>query len=180
MRPLLVLVTAAVALLGLVACSSDEGGRGAGSSTTVKQGSELRAGDLGAAVAAVEAALGGPQQYAEINATTEGVNVFVASSATEEVAYFYRSDDAALDPPAGPDPLQSTPFALDGVDVGIAPSLVQQLQEQFPGSEVVQLALVDIEEQGLVWALRSRSARGGLLNVFFSPSGALLAVDPAS
>src|SRR5262245_2947377 len=131
MRQLLVLVTAVLALLGVSACSDGGGASSAGTSTTLKQGTELRAGDLGAAVAAVEAALGGPQQYAEINATADGVNVFVASTTTDELAYFYRSGDAVLDAPDAPDPLGSTPFALDGVDLAIAPSLVQQLQAQF-------------------------------------------------
>jgi hypothetical protein len=181
-------------------------------STTVRQGTVLRVADIPAAVAAVEAALGGPQQYAEINATPEGVNLFVRGSETEELAYFYRSaaggeasvvtstpaagpettgiagtaasvgppGPGVLEPPDGPTPLSSTPFALEGVDLAAASGLVQQVQDRFPGSEVVQAALVQVPDQGLVWGLRSRSALGGLLNVFFNPDGRLLAVDPVS
>jgi hypothetical protein len=146
----------------------------------VKQGTELRVGDLPAAVAAVEAELGGSQRYAEINLTTGGVNLFVASSDTEELAYYYDSTTGELQAPDAPTPLSGPPFTLDDLDLTLAPSLVQQLQDQFPGSQVLQVAVVQLEDQGLVWALRSQSALGGLLNVFFAPTGALLAVDPAS
>jgi hypothetical protein len=183
MRPLFVLVTAVLGLsVALPACSGDDGGSASTSaaSTSVKQGTELRVQDLPAAVAAVEAELGGPQRYAEINLTTGGVNLFVASSDTEELAYYYDSASGTLEAPDGPTPISGTPFTLDDLDLTLAPSLVQQLQDQFPGSQVLQLAIVQVEDQGLVWGLRSQSARGGLLNVFFAPTGALLAVDPAS
>jgi hypothetical protein len=178
-------VVLVAALLGLVlmvaACSGDDEGASApGGATTVKQGTELRAQDLAAAVAAVEAERGGPQQFAEINLTTGGVNLFVASSDTEELAYYYDAVTGTLDAPAAPDPISGAPFSLEGIDLSLAPSLVQQIQDRFPGSEVRQLALVQLPDQGLVWALRSQSALGGLLNVFLSPTGAILAVDPAS
>jgi hypothetical protein len=91
MRRLLLLSTALAGLLVLLTACSGEGGDAAGAtaSTTVKLGTELRVQDLPAAVAAVEADLGGPQRYAEINLTTGGVNLFVASSDTEELAYYY-------------------------------------------------------------------------------------------
>jgi hypothetical protein len=183
MRRLTVLLLAVVGLLvPLAGCSGGDGSSASSSaaSTTVKQGTELRVQDLSAAVAAVESELGGPQRYAEINLTTGGVNLFVASSDTEELAYYYDSASASLQAPEAPDPLSGTPFSLDGMDLALAPSLVQQLQDQFPGSQVVQLAIVQLEDQGLVWALRNQSALGGLLNVFLAPTGAVLAVDPAS
>lgn len=182
MRRLLLVVAAASWLLAvLAACSGDDREASDGpASTTVKQGTELRVQDLPAAVAALEAELGGPQRYAEINLTTGGVNLFVASSDTEELAYYYDATTGTLEAPEGPTPMSGAPFALAGIDLTLAPSLVQQLQDQFPGSEVVQLAIVQLEDQGLVWGLRSQSALGGILNVFFAPTGALLAVDPAS
>jgi hypothetical protein len=173
-----VVLLAALGLgLGAAGCSGDDG---AGpSATTVKQGTVLQVDDIPAAVAAVEAARGGPQEYAEINATPEGVNLFVAVGADEELAFFYRSAGPSLEPPERPTPLSSAPFPLDGIDLAIAPDLVQRVQDEFPGSEVVQVALVQLPDQGVVWGVRSRSAMGGLLNVFFSPTGAILAVDPA-
>jgi hypothetical protein len=89
--------------------------------------------------------------------------------ADEELAFFYRSAGPSLEPPESPTPLSSAPFPLDGIDLAIAPDLVQQVQDEFPGSEVVQVALVQLPDQGVVWGVRSRSAMGGLLNVFFSP-----------
>ena len=92
----------AVFVLGawLGACSS--AGRGSASSSTgpatsVVQGTILKVADFPAAVAAVEAARGGPQQLVEVNATPDGVNVFAAADADPEVAYFY--EDGTLQAP---------------------------------------------------------------------------------
>src|SRR5207248_5403884 len=99
---------AVVALLG--ACSS--GGRSPSSPTTAKP-PVLRADLVPAAVAAVQATRGGLQQYTEINAFDQGVNVFVAVGDGNEVAYVYR--DAGLDPPAPPQAAVGARFGVDGV-----------------------------------------------------------------
>jgi hypothetical protein len=138
----------------------------------------LRADLVAPAIAAVEAERGGAQQYTEINANPEGVTLFVAVDDSSEVAYFYGAD--GLEPPAAPQPLSGAPFALDGVGRELAPDLVLRTQADLPGSVVTAVALVAPSDLGLVWALKSRSARGGTLNVFYSPSGALLSVDPES
>jgi hypothetical protein len=167
--------------LGAVAaCSSDSSGAPSSAATPttvpVTQGTVLKVGDLAAAVQAVEATRGGPQRYVELNATPDGVNVFVAE-AGDELAYYFTGGQ--LQPPAAPVPQSSPPFTLDGVDLGLAPALVERTQQQFPGSVVTSLALVDVDDQGLRWALRSRSARGGLVNVFYTPTGELASVAPA-
>ena len=61
----------------------------------VVQGTLLKVADFPAAVAAVEAARGGPQQLVEVNATPDGVNVFVAADAGHEVAVLLRGRHAA-------------------------------------------------------------------------------------
>jgi hypothetical protein len=168
--------------LGAVAaCSSDSSGSPGSAATPtrpapVTQGTVLKVGDLAAAVQAVEATRGGPQRYVELNATPDGVNVFVAD-AGDELAYYYTGGQ--VQPPGAPVPQSSPPFTLDGVDLGLAPALVERTQQRFPGSVVTSLALVDVDDQGLRWALRSRSARGGLVNVFYTPTGELASVAPA-
>ncbi len=81
----------AAAALGvvLVACSSG------GSSSPPTTAPVLRSDLVPAAVAAVEAQRGGPQQYTEINAFNQGVNVFVATSEGSELAYVYTNGASA-------------------------------------------------------------------------------------
>ena len=90
----------AVSLLAAVLLAGCSGGEPASSTTTATTaaaGSVLRTADFPAAVAAVEAERGPGQRYVEINATPEGVNVFVAVDASDEVAYYFsrRSPRAA-------------------------------------------------------------------------------------
>ena len=126
-------------------------------------------------MAAVEAELGPGQRYVEINATPDGVNVFVAVDASDEVAYYFT--DGRLEPPGEAAPRTSTPFTLDGIDLWLGERLVRETEERFPGATVVSAALVQLPE-GLRWALRSRSSQGGFLNVLFSPTGELVSVAP--
>ena len=52
----------------------------------------------------MEAKLGGPQQYFEVNATVTLVNLFVATvGGTQAVAYVYDAD-GTLEAPAAPEP----------------------------------------------------------------------------
>jgi hypothetical protein len=170
----LALLTAVVMVLA-AACS--DGGGQAAPTTTVAAGTDLRVRDVEAAVRAVEAARGGPQRYTEINAITTGVNVFVAVSDTDELDYFFTG--GGLTEPEAPKPLAGEPFTLEGVDLTAPARLVDDVHERFPGSRVTQVALVRLPDLGLVWGVRSRSSRGGDLNVFFTPDGRLQTVAPA-
>jgi hypothetical protein len=136
----------------------------------------LKVAEVPAAVAAVQQALGGAQQYTEINVISSGVNLFVASNGQER-AYFYV--DGSLQPPGAPASTETTPFGLDGVDLTAPVRLVADAQQRFPGAVVETVALVRTSDLGLVWGLRTRSSRGGVLNVLYSPDGRLVAVSPA-
>jgi len=157
------------------ACSDDDGASVPPIDTTVRTGTVLRVDLVAPAIAAVETERGGPQRYTEINVNPEGVTLFVAVDDASEVAYFF---DGVLDTGAAPAPLTGTPYTLDGVGRELPPDLVRRTQADLPGSQVTQLALVTTPDLGLVWALASRSARGGMLNVFYSPSGELLSAVP--
>jgi hypothetical protein len=137
----------------------------------------VRADEIPAAVHAVEQATGGPQRYTEINANTDGVTLFVASGETDEVSYFFH--DGTLDAPSSPTPRQNPPFALDGVPLDVAARVVTRIEDQFKGAVVTKLALIDLPDQGLGWAVTHRSASGGLLNSFYAPTGEVKAVAPA-
>ena len=167
----------AAVCLGVSACADDDGGTGA-IDTAVRAGTVLAVADVAPAIAAVETARGGPQRYTEINANADGVSLFVAVDERHEVAYLYA--DGVLGRPDPPVALTSAPFTLAGVNRELAPDLVRRTQQQLPGAEVTALALVQPPEVGLVWALKSRSPRGGVLNVLYSPTGQLLSVAPGS
>jgi hypothetical protein len=137
---------------------------------------QIRAGDIPAAVHAVEQAAGGPQRYTEINANIDGVTLFVASG-DNEVSYFFHK--GTLDPPSAPAPRQGEPFALDGIPLDVAAQLVTRIEQQFKGAVVTKLALVDLPDQGLGWAMTDRSASGGLLNSFYAPTGEVKVAVPA-
>jgi len=162
----------AVVVALLPACGGDDDPPSTTTSTTV-----LAVDDVVPAIAAVEAARGGAQQYTEINVNADGVSLFVLDASGQELAYFYGN--GALQDPGAPTPSTGAPFTLDAVDRGVAPTLVRETQERFPGAEVTALALVSTPDTGLTWALKSRSPRGGVLNVLYSPNGELVSVSPA-
>jgi hypothetical protein len=159
----------------LAACS---GGGSSTPATTTASGTVLAVADIPAAVRAVKATVTGPPRFTEINATPGGVNVFLATGDGKELAYVYA--DGRLQPPPGPTARTGTPFALDGVAVDAGPRLVDDVQRRFPGATVVAAAIVALADQGVSWAFKSRSPRGGVLDVVYSPTGALRSVTPAS
>jgi hypothetical protein len=179
----------AATCLAVAACSSGDDGGDAGApdggdttpataSAEVQTTTPLQADEIPAAVAALEQRLGGPQEYTEINAIPEGVNLFVAIEEGQEAPWFYRSEGGLEPPPAFSD-AAGEPFSVEGVDLALADDLVLQVQRQFPGAVVTSVALLDVPDQGLVWALRSQSPRGGVLQVTFSTDGRVLSATPS-
>jgi hypothetical protein len=169
-------VVALAAALLVAGCSGDGETNLISASTAAAGSSLVKVGDFSAAVEAVEDERGEGQRYVEINATPEGVNVFVAVDDTDEVSYFFT--EGGLEPAGEPTAQTSTPFTLDGVDLALGERLVDETHERFPGANVVSVALLQLPE-GLRWALRSRSIQGGLLNLLFTPTGQLVSVAPA-
>jgi hypothetical protein len=167
-------VAAALAVLMAVAACGGSGS--SGPSTTIAKGTVLRVDLIPAAVAAVEKARGGPQQYTEINAPPEGVNVFVATTDGQELAYYYT--DAGLQPPPAPEARTGTPFSTDGVSLDIGGKLIDQVQHQFPGATVVAAAILVVQGTTPSWALKSKSAHGGVLNLLFTATGQLVSAAP--
>jgi len=163
----MLLCAVVVALVG-AGCSGDD--------SSTRPPAELPVDQIAPAVHALEARLGGPQRYTEINAATEGVNLFVAVGGDQEQGWFYRGGQ--LEPPTEAKEREGAPFDLTSVTIDVGPKLVQQVEQQFPGATVTGVALLDVEGQGLVWALRSKSAKGGELNLFYGPDGTLRAVSP--
>jgi hypothetical protein len=169
----IVVAFVAFVLMTVAACSS---GRSSSGPTTTSV-PMLRADLIPAGVAAVEAARHGPQRYTEINAFDGGVNLFVSTGDGNELAYVYR--DGKLDAPPGPQPSASTPFATTGAALDAGPRLLQEVTTQLEGSVPVALALVQRQQEGLVWDVTVIGTKGGQIDVLYTPQGTMLGVVAA-
>jgi hypothetical protein len=136
-------------------------------------------GQVPTAVSAVQGKVGGGAQFSEINVNPEGVNLFVIADGAEKLFTF--ANGALAEQPDAPDQAPSVPpgFAAGDVSLGKGPDLVAQVEKTLPGSRVVTVAIVTISPEGLVWAIRSQSAKGGYVNSLFDPQGKFLAAAPA-
>jgi hypothetical protein len=132
---------------------------------------DVRAADIPRAVAALEGRIGRNQRYTEINATADGVNLFVVQPDGQERAWFFAN--GTIEGPGTAAPAQAKAFALDGVDLSLALKIARGVVEQFPGSRLAGFALVD--QQGrLIWSARAVSSRGGTIEAYFTTDGQTL------
>lgn len=134
-----------------------------------------RVAEIAPAITAVESELGGPQDYFEVNATPQFVNVIVATDGgSMATAFLYLDGD--LQPPAPPEAAGGETFRANDLDfdpdvilTGIADELDEPAIAQFvvvggPGGAVQYSAFVT-------------SAEGGVLDVLLGPDGAVLGVE---
>lgn len=168
----------------LSACSDggDSSGSSADTPTTVAEASAPVpptsaapiVGEIEAAVAALEAELGGPQAYFEINATAKLVNLFVAlndGAIVQPWLYF----DGQLTSQEG--------RAADGgtfvaADLVFDPALVlSKLQVELPGSTIESFYVNGDGEGNVQYGALVTSAQGGGLDVLLGPAGEVLSVD---
>jgi len=153
---------AAAALL-LAACGGDEGRP------------EPRVADIEPALAAVERARGGPQQFFEANATPQRVNVFVAADgATTAVPYVYV--DGELGPAGPPTPASGATFAASAVTFD-PEHVLGQVTTDLPETELLVFSVVGGPGEAVRYGVVARSAAGGTLDITLSPQGNVLAVD---
>lgn len=158
--------------MGLAACSGSdsgttpapEGGGGDGIATQVAP-----------AVAAVEAELGGPQEYFEITATSRLVNVFVAlDDGTAVVPYVYFDDE--LQPPA---PKQTgvvgQSFTADALDFDPS-TILAGVADQLPTATIDALSIEGGQAGFVRYVASVRSSAGGVLDVVLTPQGAVIEV----
>lgn len=162
---------AAALLLVAVGCTS---------STPKVTGPLLPINDVPAAVRAVEAlsVLNDVHYYTEINVVPEGINVFAVTSPGKERAHLYSG--GKLGEPGPEMASEGEPFTLRAIPLEQAAKVSAYVTKQFKGSTVTQVALVMVKPNGLVWAVRSQSGKGGLLNSLFSPDGKIISALPAN
>ncbi|CAB4365325.1 unannotated protein [freshwater metagenome] len=173
-----------IAAIATVACS-DNGGSSAATSTTVAQQSapdpsstELPVLDqIPLAIAAIEAQLGGPQQYFEINATAKLVNLFVAlnNGAIAQSWVFVGGELSAREGEAA----SGGTFAATGLDFD--PALVfSKVREQLPGATLDSFYIHGDGQGHLLYGVLLTSAQGGGLDVVLGPKGEVKSVDPVN
>ncbi|MBA3605889.1 MAG: hypothetical protein H0W46_07950 [Acidimicrobiia bacterium] len=132
--------------------------------------------EIGAAVEAVETELGRAQQYFEINATPQFVNLFVAvDDATAVVAYLYV--DGELGPPRPPEGADGATFAATALTFD--PDLVLGgIDDDLPDSDVVVFSVVGGPDGAVRYGAVVESGEGGQLDVTLDAAGTVRAVDP--
>ena len=149
-------VPATTGVSGMSATQVASTGAGAVAAVTA---SPVKLAEIAPAVKAVEAALGGPQRYTEINADVQNVNLFVVRADGTELAYLYQN--GALSPPDAPTQQEAgaVAFSLDGVNLDKVAGFQQLLGGQMPGATIARVVLVSNSTDGFVWHLYVEGAR---------------------
>ncbi len=132
--------------------------------------------EIAPAIAAVEAELGGPQDYFEVNATPQLVNLFVATDgAAAATAYVYLGGE--LQPPAPPrDVTSGATFRADALDFD--PEVIfEGVVDELDDPAVTQFVVVGGPGGAVQYSAFVVSSEGGVLDVLLGPDGAVLGVE---
>jgi hypothetical protein len=165
-------------VIGLTACGDADGGDDVSTTATSTAASPVRPAldQIGPAMAAVEEELGGPQQFFEVNATPQVVNVFVATDgATGVTPFVYVGGELA---PAGdPSSAEGATFAADAVtfDPG---TILDGLAAELPESDVVLFTILGGPGGAVQYVAGVQSSEGGVLDVTIAADGTVQEVDP--
>ena len=128
------------------------------------------------AVVALEARLGGPQQYFEINATVTLVNLFVATdNATMAVAYVYDAD-GTLEPPAAPLVASGATFAAKAMTFDETRVMALTVS-QLPTSTFLRFAVTGAANGGVAYHITATSELSTEFQVTVGPQGNVLGTD---
>ncbi len=128
------------------------------------------------AMAAVDAELGGPQQYFEVTSNAQFTNVFVAvDDATAAVAYAFI--DGELQPPAPrQDGASGNTFVAADVDF-VDDRILSGVTADLPESEIDAISVYG-DGFGATYVLAASSSAGGFLDIVVGPDGTVFSVDP--
>jgi hypothetical protein len=128
------------------------------------------------AIEALEAHLGAPQEYFEINADHRLVNLFVAVEGGRSfVPYLYL--DGEIQPPAPSQPVSAgETFAAE--DITFEPAKVlERVADDLPNSVMERFVILVGPEGALRYEVFVRSPRGGQLAVAVTGAGEVLGVE---
>jgi hypothetical protein len=164
------LVAAALLVVGTAGCGGDDDSGGPSARPAVEQ--------IAPAVAALEAKLGGPQQYFEINATPQVVNLFVADAARTSVTpYVYVGGAVAESGP--PSSAEGNTFAASAATFDPA-TILDGVTGELPDPDIVVFTIVGGPGGSVQYTASVQSSEGGTLEVTLAADGAVQAVDPGS
>jgi len=169
----------AAAVLMLSACSGDASPAATTTAPSTSVAAAAKAlplvGDIDDAVAALEAKLGAPQEFFEINATTQLVNLIVALN-DGKVAQPWVYLDGQLSSAEGA-PANGHTFVASALDFD-PDKVLTQVQSQLPQASL-DLFFVEGGEGGVVqYSVAATSKQGGQLVVVVGPDGTVQSVNP--
>ncbi len=127
------------------------------------------------AVAALEAEVGGPQEYFEINATPQLVNLFVAVElATAVQPWVYIDGELSSE-----DPQPAEGGTLLGVDLDFDPvTIFSQLRSELPGATVESFYIHGDGQGGVQYGALLTTAQGGAIDVQLRSDGQIISSEP--
>jgi hypothetical protein len=162
------LVATALLVVGTAGCGDDDGGPSA--RPVVDQ--------IAPAIAALEAKLGGPQQYFEINATPQVVNLFVADAAKTNVTPYVYVGGAVAESGASSSAEGNT-FAAAAATFDAA-TILDGVTDELPDPDIVVFTIVGGPGGAVQYTAGVQSSEGGTLEVTLAADGAVQAVNPDS
>jgi hypothetical protein len=138
-------------------------------------GAPLRVDLIDDAVAAVEAELGGRQDYFEINATPGLVNLFVARDAGGVTAFAYVAGVLTSEDLTGA--AEGTTFRADALNFDPA-RVTDAVSAELPTSRQDAFEILGGPNGAVIYSVIVTSSAGGQLIVEVGPDGTIAAVDP--
>ena len=169
-------VVAVTVCLALSACSSDGASTDSTTSTVAISDAALPIVEqIDDAIAALEAELGGSQEYFEINATPLLVNLFVALEAgTAAQAWVYL--DGALTSKES-QPAQGGTLRRANLDFDPA-TILLHLQSELPGAAVESFYILGDGQGAVQYGALLTTAQGGAIDVQLRSDGQIISSEP--
>ena len=133
---------------------------------------------VAAAVDALETELGGPQQFFEINATAQLINLFVALN-NGAVVQPWLYVDGTLTSSEGQAVESGGTFTADLLDFDAA-TIFSKLEAEVPGATIESFYIHGDSQGHVLYGTFVTSSRGGALEIILGADGAVKSVDPVN
>ena len=172
-RSTIVAVTVCLALGG---CSDDDASTDATASTVAISDAALPIVEqIDDAIAALEAEVGAPQEYFEINATPLLVNLFVAAELGTAVQAWVYLDGALTSEES--QPAQGGTFRRANLDFDSA-TIFLHVQSELPGAAVESFYILGNGEGAVQYGALLTTEQGGAIDVQLSSDGQIISSEP--